>query len=385
MLVNNLRALATALVLGTATIAVAGIATTIPAEAALRSAVGKPLQEAKSLAAAGNYGAAMARVHAAESVGGLTGEERSVISQMKEYIAVKQGGSGDANTALGAKAKFANDYRAGRYSSVVADGDLLRKFGALDSASMRVIAQAYYQMHNYSGCLRYIRETIGYGGASQLALACAAESGDAEATRDLMRAVVLSSPTPENWSRLLRSAESARGLGDHETLDIYRLKNLTGTLSSSKPDDYALLAQLAIQFGSFAEAQAVTQKGFDTKVLQGDRWTRLLNLAKTQNGAAQANLAKNIASARKEKRGDSLIRLGEYLTGGGKAQDGIGLIQAGIAKGVTDVGNAKLRLGVAQLMAGQRDAANRTFNSVNETPNQKAIAQIWSLYARTGK
>src|SRR5690349_6030135 len=109
MLRNKLRAFATALVLGTAAIAAVSVATVIPAEAALRSSVGKPLQEAKNLAAAGNYSAAMAKVHEAESVGGLTGEERNIINQMKEYISVKSGASGDANSAIGAKAKFAND------------------------------------------------------------------------------------------------------------------------------------------------------------------------------------------------------------------------------------------------------------------------------------
>lgn len=381
MLRNKLRALSTALVLGTAAVAAVSVVTIIPAEAALRSSVGKPLQEAKNLAAAGNYGAAMAKVHEAEAVGGLTGEERSVINQMKEYISVKSGGGGgDVNSAAGAKAKFANDYRAGRYSTVVgSDAELLRKYGVLDGQSQRIVAQAYYMMHDYRSCLRWA------GGANELALRCAYESGDSTATANLMRQLVESSPTPANWSQYLRSAEQAKGLGDHETLDIYRVRYLTGTLATTKPDDYALLAQLAIQFGSSAEAQTVTQKGFDTKVLSGDRWLRLLNLAKTQNAQAQANLAKNIASAKAEKRGDSLIRLGEYLTGAGKGGDAVPLIQAGIAKGVADAGNAKLRLGLAQFNAGQREAAVRTFNSVNETPNQKMIAQMWSLYARTSK
>src|SRR4051812_49393295 len=86
---NRLRAFSTALVLGTACVTLTGLVTVMPAEAAVRPAVGKPLQEAKSLAAAGNYSAAMARVREAQSVGGLTGEERSVINQMSQYISVK--------------------------------------------------------------------------------------------------------------------------------------------------------------------------------------------------------------------------------------------------------------------------------------------------------
>ncbi|HEY1711204.1 MAG TPA: hypothetical protein VGG10_23255 [Rhizomicrobium sp.] len=380
---NRLRVLATALVLGTAAVTVAGVATIVPAEAAVRPVVGKPLQEARSLAAAGNYSAAMAKVREAEGAGGLTGEERNVINQMKEYISVKSGASGDVNSAIGAKAKFANDYRAGKYSQVIADGDLLRKYGALDGQSQRVIAQAYYEMHNYSGCLRYIKGSIGYGAAMQLALACASGSGDQDAMRDLMRESVIASPTPENWKRLLQSAEGTKGLGDHETLDLYRLKKLTGNLNGQ--DDYATLAQLALEFGSSAEAYAITQAGFQNKALQGDRWTRLLNLAKTQSDQAAANLAKNLASAKSEKRGEDLMKLGEYQVGAGQAAEGLATMQQAMTKQIGDQSGAQLRLGYAELMAGQKAAAIKTFNGVKDPPPQASVAQIWSIYAKTAK
>ncbi len=380
---NRLRGIATALVLGTATIAAAGVMTIIPAEAGVRPAVGKPLQEARSLAGSGNYSAAMAKVREAEGVGGLTGEERSVVSQMRNYIAAKSGGGGSTDSAVGVRAKFANDYRSGRYGEVIRDADLLRKYGALDSQSMRIVAQAYYQLRDYSGCLRYIRNNLGLNGATALAMSCAAQAGDSDAMRDLAREAVISSPTPDNWGRLLRSAEGTKGLGDHETLDLYRLKKLTGTLKTV--DDYALLSQLAIQFGSPAESYGVVQSAFTLKIMSGDRWTRLLNLAKTQSDQAAANLGKNLASAKSEKRGDSLLRLGEYQVGAGKPQDGVATIQAALAKGVADQDGGKLRLGYAQLMAGQKDAATRTFNSIKGQSNQQTIAQIWLIYARTSK
>ena len=53
-----------------------------------------------------------------------------------------------------------------------------------------------------------------------------------------------------------------KGLNDHQTLDIYRLK-----LLHRHPDQrgrlYQLLAQLALQLGFAAEAAAVVQKGID--------------------------------------------------------------------------------------------------------------------------
>ena len=64
---------------------------------------------------------------------------------MRQYIEIKSGSG-----ALGVKAKFANDYNAGRYREVIADGELLRKNGALDGSAMQIIAQAYYLLARLS-------------------------------------------------------------------------------------------------------------------------------------------------------------------------------------------------------------------------------------------
>ena len=107
MIAKKIRAVVTALVLGTAAMAVA----TMPADAAMRSAVGRPLQEALSLAGSGNYSAAMNKVKQAEGVGGLTAEESKAVKQMKEYLAAKSGGTVGGDTSTGALAKFnADDY-----------------------------------------------------------------------------------------------------------------------------------------------------------------------------------------------------------------------------------------------------------------------------------
>src|SRR5665213_3249908 len=102
MSVRNLRAVATALLLGTATFSGAALVLSAPAEAALRAAVGKPLLEAETLLNSGNYKAASANMNEAEAVSGKTAEESKVIAQIKEAIAIK---SGDTSTAVGAKAK----------------------------------------------------------------------------------------------------------------------------------------------------------------------------------------------------------------------------------------------------------------------------------------
>jgi hypothetical protein len=312
-------------------------------------------------------------------VGGLTAEEKAVINQMRQYIEIKSGSG-----ALGVKAKFANDYSAGRYRDVISDAELLRKNGELDGNSMQVIAQAYYLLHDYSGCSHYIMNNFGSGageGVLQLQMRCAYEGQDNESMRRALETLVARTNKAEYWNQLLNTAMGTKGLSDHQTLDIYRLKLLTNTLSKS--DDYNLLAQLALQLGFAAEAQSVVEKGIAAKVLTGDRTTRLLTMAKGQAATNASANAAALNAANAAASGDSLVKLGEDAWGQGHAADALKLIQAGIAKGVTDKDNAYIRLGVAQIGAGQKDQAARMFDKADGDTKQKIIAHLWSIYAHT--
>ncbi len=218
MQIRSLRAAALALLLATAVVAVAPIPA---AQAAVSPAVGNPLNEALSLAKQKRYREAMDRANAAGAAA-KTAEERQTVERTKEYIAVQ---SGDASTALGAKAKFAADANAGRWRDVIAGADALRKFNALDSQSMLVVAQAHYRLNDPRACMSYIRSNR-LGGEIALALLqrCAYDAGDEVTQRSALEQLVAATGKPEHWKNLLRLAERSRGLSDHNTLDILRLK-----------------------------------------------------------------------------------------------------------------------------------------------------------------
>jgi len=374
---RNLRAAATALLLGTAALGAGAVLQS--ASAAVSSAVGRPLMEAKSLLAAKNYRGAMDRVNAAAAAA-KTAEEHQIVDQMKNAIAIA---SGDTSTAGGAKAKFANDANAGRWKDVIADGDILQKNGALDGQSRLVIAQAYYMLHDPKGCMGYIKRN-GLGGETALTLLqrCAYDANDDVAQREALEQLVASTGKPEHWKNLLRLSERARGMKDHNTLDIYRLKSMTGNLST--PDDVMLYAQLAIQMKSAAEAKAVIEKGIASNTLPAnDRTNRLLKLATDRANENAANFGKAMADAQKQPQGDALIALGEDQIGQGKAKDAIATIQAGIAKNPKDTAEAQLRLGTAYLAAGQKADALKAFNAVKGDDKAMLVAHLYSLAARS--
>jgi tetratricopeptide (TPR) repeat protein len=297
-------------------------------------------------------------------VSGLTSGDQAAIAQVRQYIAA-QGGAGGGSGCAGLYLK--NDYRG-----VIA-------FHPKDGQCTQLTAQAYYITRQFAECARFVKQNYGDGAGEQilaLEMSCAFQAGDSDTTRSTLELLVAKTNKPEYWSRLLDTAAGAKGISDHSTLDVYRIKLLTGNLS--RKEDYLLLAQLALQFGFAAESAAVTQKGIDAKVLTDDRSMRLLNLAKTQAAANAANFGKQQASG----NGDALVKLGEDLWGQGKYADALKLIQAGIAKGVSDKDNAQVRLGMALLNNGQKDAALKAFNKVTD-PKQSVGAHIWAVYART--
>ncbi|HEY1961347.1 MAG TPA: hypothetical protein VGG69_02925 [Rhizomicrobium sp.] len=346
----------------------------------VRPQVGKPLQQAISLANSGKGAAAMSKLHEAESVGGLTGAEQAAISQARQFIAVKTGAGG---SSLGCKAKFANDYNAGRYHDVVgADASCLRKAGGFDFQSQVIVAQAYYLMGDYRTAITLLR---GLGNSDQvlsLLMSAAAKSGDTQTEGQVAERLILQGQS-KYWTYLLTATDAMRGLSDHANLDIYRIRFATGNMRNT--DDYELMTELALELHFPTEAVTVAQKGFDVKLLQGDRDTRLLTKAQAEAAKDTANLAKTQQQANKSKSGDDLVSYGENLWGRGQFPDALNAVQAGIKKGgLSKPAEAQISLGIVQAGAGQKPAAIATFNAVKGDPAAQAVAHLWSVYTRSG-
>jgi hypothetical protein len=376
MTVRTLHAALTAIFLGTATVG-AALVMAAPAQAATVSAkVGPLLKEAQAMIAAKNYAGAKAKLNEAEAAAS-SADDRAVIAQFKSAISIS---SADPNTPGGAKAKFAQDYNAGRFKDVVADAEYLRKNNVFDSQSQLIVGQAYYKSGDYAGCVKYTRSLGGSDTALELQARCAYEIGDEATQRQALESLVSHSGKPEYWKLLLRLSERSRGLTDHNTLDVNRIRYMVGVIETK--DDYTLLAQLALQLGNAAEAQTYIEKGIAAKILNDDRSNRLLALAKTQAAANAANEAKALAAANAAPMGDDLVKVGENMIGEGKAKDAIGVIQNGLKKPMKDAGNGQIRLGQAYLAAGQKGDAQAAFAKVKTPENNATIAHLWGLVAR---
>ncbi len=373
----NLRALAMALCLGSAVGAVGVLSMAVPAEAGARAAVGRLLQEAIHLAGSGNTSAASEKVREAEGVGSLTAGDQQAIEQTKAYIAAKNGSG-----ATGSKAKFAMDYEKGNYRAVVGeDADELRKAGQYDGESEIVVAQAYYQMGDYATAIRMLRDMHGQQ-PLELLMSAAYQSHDTEAMKAAAEQLVVSYGQSKYWTNLLTLADSTPGMSPENTMDVYRLRLLTGTMRND--GDYTTAAEVAIQVDCPAEAQGIVQKGIDAKLLTGDRTVRLMTMAKNQAATEAAGLAQEVAAANAAKTGDASIKLaGQYW---GRA------VTRTCRPRRKPVSPRVLRTATSHRFASpwrisvctRGMLAVHALNAVaNAKPGDTVLAHLWSIYART--
>jgi hypothetical protein len=387
---GTLRAFSVALFLGTAAFVGHNYVIGAAHAASVRPAVGKPLQQAQELAAKGDYKAALEQIKKADATPKKTPEEEKVIDQMRNYVVSKSGsasvyeqmiaqGKGSATVA---RNLIRAHYMQKDYKKVIADAAILRKYGAMDASARALIAQAYYLSGDYAGTIRFLK---GHTDIDSLKLiyGAAFKLHDMDAIQSSLEQLILATGNVDYWRGGIEIAEHQRPLTDHQSLDLLRLRLLTGTMrpTAGGDDDYSQLAQIAIQLGFPGEAEAVLQKGMDVKVVSGERAQRLMKMASNAAAKQKAALAQQEAAA---KTGDDLVQVGEAYAGFGNTDKALSLIQAGIKKGVTNKYNAQMALGEAYLAKGQREAAAKAFAAVPKADTKGwNIAHLFNIYARS--
>ncbi len=381
----------------------------VRAQEALRPDVGKPLQAAQELIKSGKYKEALAKVREADAVGNKNANESFMIERMRIAAA---SGAGDVDTAARSfevlagsgkvaaadKARMAESiaggyYRAKDYAKAMQWSQRYFKEGGTSPAIRTLLIQSQYLSGDYAGAARELTgeiqaaEKAGQTPAQDrlnLLLNAATQLKDQNATVFALERLVTYYPRKEYWVDLLSRMQRKPGFSDRLVLDTYRLSLATGSMSAAA--DYMEMGQLALQAGHMLEAKQVVDKGFAANILgqgpEGERHKRLRDLVTRKIDEAKATAAAEEKEALAAKDGNALVALGFAQAMGGDAAKGIALMQQGIAKGgLKRPEDAKLHLGVAQVMAGDAKA-QATLRGVGGTDGTADLARLWSLYAR---
>jgi tetratricopeptide (TPR) repeat protein len=309
---------------------------------------------------------------------------------------VNDGFTGQQDLPRIVKATAQINYQLKNYDKAIEYGNKAIKGGFGDEDINVIVGQSYYLKDDWAGTRKFFQPLIDgdikagrtpKDQSLQLLMSSCVKLDDAECTTQSLEKLVAYYPKPDYWKDLLYTMQQDKGLTTSEknTLQLYRLMSEVDVLS--RADDYTEMAQLAMEQGSPGEAQHILEKGFSKGVFADqrtkDKNQRLLDAAKKAAAADQATLPKIETDAKNAPTGDKDVGVGLAYLGYGQYDKASDLLSQGLSKGgVKSEPEAHLLLGIAQLKAGHKDEAVKSFHAVKDDPTLERLANLWSLHAK---
>ncbi|MEB2610601.1 tetratricopeptide repeat protein [Burkholderia cenocepacia] len=369
----------------------------LPADA-LRPDVAKPLAAAQELYRAHKYRDALGKIAQAAAVPNRTPYETYMVEEMRGAAAMA---AGDTGTAAQAYESVLNSGRlsgedeqrttaalAGiyfqqkNYPLAIRTAQRYLKAGGTDPEMRTLLMQSYYLSNDCAPVVSQLKASTdaqangGHApdeGQLQMLATCAQKVKDGNAYRGALGLLVAYHPSPAYWDEMIAAIRGTPGYLSSLDLDIYRLRRATGSLATA--DAYMEMTQLALVAGSPAEGKQVIDQGFATGVLgkdaQADREKRL-----------QALTAKRAQPGGDAATPVTPLDTGMNLVFAGRAQQGLPMMEQAIAKGGLEHPDAaRLRLGEAYYVAGQKARAVQVLRTVKGTDGSGDLARLWTAVA----
>ncbi|OXI88726.1 hypothetical protein CFB50_09580 [Burkholderia sp. AU33423] len=369
----------------------------LPADA-LRPDVAKPLAAAQELYRAHKYRDALGKIAQAAAVPNRTPYETYMVEEMRGAAAMAAGDSAMAAQAYESvlnSGRLSGDneqrttaalagiyFQQKNYPLAIRVAQRYLKAGGSDPEMRTLLTQSYYLSNDCAPLVSQLKASTdaqangGHApdeGQLQMLATCAQKVKDGNAYRGALGLLVAYHPSPAYWDEMVTAIRGNPGYLPSLDLDIYRLRRATGSLSTANA--YMEMTQLALVAGSPAEGKQVIDQGFASGVLgkdaQADREKRLQTLA-----------AKRAQSGGDATTPVAPIDAGMNLVFEGQAQQGLPMMEQAIAKGGLEHPDAaRLRLGEAYYVAGQKARAVQVLRTVKGTDGSGDLARLWTVVA----
>lgn len=372
------------------------------------AAMQKPLVEIQELLKAGKFPEAVEKLKTADAMSGKSPYDQFVINQDMAMACQKTndtpcltkalaGLSGDAYTPPEDAQRYTRavaglNYQAKQYDQAIEYGNRAIKGGFASDETYLLVASAYYIKGDYPAAAKvaepHIADTIKAGkkpNGDELNVymsACAKTNDQAGLLRALEYQVTYY-PKTETWYDLLAMIRQ-KASGDIETMQTYRLMLTVGSMKG--PEDYIEMADIAMRLGDPGEARSALQAGTEKGVFSGntqDRSQHMIQDAKKAAAADEPTLAKAEPDADAASTGVKNAAVGLGYLGYQQYDKAVAQLSKAVSKGgLKNDADTRLLLGIAELKAGHKDDALKTFATVKGSPVLERLAALWTIYAR---
>ncbi len=263
------------------------------------------------------------------------------------------------------------------------------------------LAQNDLKAKNYAGAVNYAQKAVDAARKAgqrpkeawhKMIIQAHYDSKSMDAYYAALEKVVQEYPSENYWRLLVdRATKDAKFNRADLQLDMYR--TLSAAKVSLKTNEQVEMAEQAMIRGASVEAEKILDPLFKQGLVGGaddrnaDRNKRMYaNIQKAAKDDKAGGLAASEKDAASKPTGAQLISTGEAYLGAGDYAKAVELFQKGIAKGQineNEAAYAKLRLGIAQFKAGQKDEARKTWGEVKSDNGAGSLARAWILISRT--
>jgi tetratricopeptide (TPR) repeat protein len=406
----NSKALLRPLVVGGAALMLALASSNALAQAKNSKALAKPLKAAEESFKARKYQQTVEQLRAAEGIPGKTAYDQHLINEMMGYSCLR---INDLNCAVKSYDALASDgfssptqvqgyvrdlvninYQMKNYDKAIDYGQRAIKEGFADEATRVLVGQAYYQKGDYKDAAKFgeshIDQLMKAGQVPKadllmLTLSACTKLGDKACETRQTERLVTYYPKPEYWQGLLIALER-QATGDTNKMQVYRLMMDVDVLKNA--DDYSEMGSIAMDQGAPGEAQHAVERGMQKGVFAADprqqaRAQRALDSAKKQAAQDQANLPNAEKAADAAPNGQQAATVGQTYFGYQQYDKAVTWLGKALAKGgLKNEADTRLLLGIAQLKAGHKDEAVKTFKQVKGDPTLERLANLWAIRSR---
>jgi len=373
---------------------------------ALRPEVGKPIQAAIEALKQKRGKEALAKAREAQAVPNKTAYESYMVERVIGQAAAAAGEHGTAARALEQAANSSAAPEGERRQLVAAAANLYysmkeygkaaelasryMKDGGTDGAVRTIYTQSLYLSGNLPAAAKAIAADIDHAeqngrSPSEEQLQLLANVYDKQKDNNgysrAMEKLVAYYPKKDYWQSVIYGVTTRPGYSDRLAIEIARLKLATGTMRTV--EEYVESAQISLQEGFPIEANKIIDQGYSAGLLgtgpDAARHKRLKDLAAKSLAEDQASAAKDAGQPAKD--GKALFNEGFNLVLNGKSDKGLEMMEQGLklGTGFRRIDHAKLQMGYAYYLAGQKQKAQQAYRRVQGDDGALTLARLWII------